>query len=122
MSCEVVAHELDCRDVDRGAAVVVPAAERAQRTGDRGSVLHEREVADRLVDVGEQGRDEAGRRRRLLDGVGDERQRPAAERATDERRCQVEDPVAEAVLGRRGAVVRLVGVEDVQLAGQADAT
>ena len=78
------------------------------------------ELADRLVDVGEQGSDRPSRRRRLLDGIGDERQRATGEGVADELGRDVEDPVAEAVVGPRGAVVRLVGMQDVQLTGQAD--
>ena len=43
-----------------------------------------------------------------------------AEGAPDELGRDVEDPVTEAVLGSRAAVVRLVGMQDVQLTGQAD--
>ena len=65
--------------------------------------------------------DGVGRRRRLLDGIGDEWERGAVESVADELGRDVEDPVAEAVLGARSPVMHLVGVEDVQLTGQADA-
>ena len=78
------------------------------------------QLADRVVDVGEQGNDGSSRRLRLLDGIGDERQRATAEGAPDELGRDVEDPATGAVLGSRAAVVRLVGMQDVQLTGQAD--
>jgi hypothetical protein len=56
-----------------------------------------------------------------LHRVGDERQRAVAERVADELGRDVEDPVAEAGVGARRAVVDLVGMEHVQLPGQADA-
>src|SRR5262249_53923194 len=46
-------------------------------------------------------------------------QRAIVECIADEFGCDVEDSVAEALLGSRGAVVDLVGMEDVQLSGQA---
>ena len=79
------------------------------------------EVADRLVDVSKERGDEAGGRRRLLDRIGHKRQRGTVESIADEFRRDVQDAVAEAVVGSGGAVVRLVGMQDVQLTGQADA-
>jgi hypothetical protein len=118
---DVVARELDGPHVDRDGAAVGPAAECAERIGDHRGNCSPGEVADRLVDVGEQGRYEASRRRRLLDGIGDEGQCAPAERIADEFGCDVEDAVAEALLGSRSPVMRLVGMQDVQLTGQADA-
>jgi hypothetical protein len=118
--CQVVARELDGPDVDRRPAVIGVAAECAESIGDRGGDLNLGEIADRLVDVRKKGGDETGARCRLRDGIGDEWQRATVESITDELGCHVEDPVAEAVVGSRGAVVNLVGMEDVQLTGQAD--
>jgi hypothetical protein len=117
---QVVARQLDGPEVDPDRAVAGPAAEPAERIGERGGDLSLSEVADRLVEVGEQGGDQAGGRRRLLDGLGDEWQRASVERPADELGRQVEDAVAEAVVGSGGAVVGLVGMQDVQLPGQAD--
>ena len=120
MRQEVIAYELDRCDVDRRGAVVASAAERVEDVGEYRCDLHACEVAHRLVDVGQQGSDAACRRNRLLHRVRDERQRAAAERFANQRRCDVEDPVAEAVGGSRRAVVRLVGMENMQLTRKAD--
>ena len=117
---EVVAGELDGPEVDRDRVVAGPAAERPEDVSERRRHLGPGEVADRLVDIGQQPGDQPGGRRRRLDRVGHERQRAAVERLADELGCEIQDPVAEAVVGSRGAVVGLVGVQDVQLAGQAD--
>ena len=44
----------------------------------------------------------------------------AAERRADELGLDVDDPVGEARIGARSAVVELVGMKDVHLAGKAD--
>lgn len=59
-------------------------------------------------------------RRGVEHGIGDEGQRSAAQRGLHQRRVQVEDPVAEALAGAGRAVVHLVGVQHVPLAGQAE--
>jgi hypothetical protein len=73
MGREVVARQLNRPGVDGDRALVGPAAERLEAVGDRGGDLGAGEVADGLVDVGEQGDDHAGGWRRPLDGIGDER-------------------------------------------------
>jgi hypothetical protein len=98
---QVVARELDSPEVDGDRSVGGPAAERAEGIGDRCGDLDPGEVADLLVDVSKQGGDEAGGRRRLVDGIGDERQRAPVERVADELWRDVEDPVAEAAGGSR---------------------
>ncbi len=77
---EIVAYEVDRPDVDRGSAPLGAAAERQKAIGDD---VGAGELADRLVDVGELGSDESSRLRQLLDGIGDEWQRPTGERVTD---------------------------------------
>ena len=114
VSGEVLPHELDGAQRDR-LGLRGRAGQRLQRVGDRRGDLDRRELADRLVDVGEQARDLGGRGRRIPHRIGDEGQRRAVERAADQLGLHVDDPVAEA-LGRGGpAVVELVGVEDVNL-------
>jgi hypothetical protein len=118
---EIVARELDGPAVDRDRSVVGPAAERAERIGERGGDLNPDEVVDRLVDVSSEKRnEESGRVRRLLDGIGDERQRAAVECIVDELGRDVEDAVAEAVVGSRRPVVCLVGMQDLQLSRETD--
>jgi hypothetical protein len=43
----------------------------------------------------------------------------AVQHCLDEAGVDIEDPVGESILGTGGAVVQLVGMEDVALAGQA---
>ena len=54
-----------------------------------------------------------------MDRVGHEGQLAGAERGTDQRRLDVEDPVSEAVRRAGRAVVRLVGVQHMDLAAKA---
>jgi len=56
---------------------------------------------------------------RIYHGTPDEGQRIAAERLLDETGIDIDDPVAEARIGSRLAVMRLVRMQDVALAGQA---
>ena len=95
-------------------------ASRLQRVGDRRSDLRRGELADRLVDVGQQARDLGRRGRRIPNRIGDEGQRGAVERAADQLGLHVDDPVPEALSRVGTAVVELVGVEDVNLAGKRD--
>jgi hypothetical protein len=48
----MVAHELDCPEVDGGSAAVGAAAERQQAVGDRDGDLGAAELADWVIDVG----------------------------------------------------------------------
>ena len=116
---EVVADAADGREVDRPLGLRA-TAQSDQRGGDRGGRLGPAEIADRVVDPAEEPLQLARRRAPLLNGVGDEREGSVAERLAQELRLGVEDAVGEAGIGRRPAVVRLVRVQEVQLAGQAD--
>src|SRR5215472_15543551 len=102
--------------------MVIPgsATERAERIGDRDGDLGAAQIADRLIDVSNKPDHALAGGSEVLDGIGDEWQRAAAEGVADEFWCQVEDAVPEAGAGCGGAVVRLVGMQDVQLPGQAD--
>jgi hypothetical protein len=55
-----------------------------------------------------------------LDGIGHEWQRAIFECIADEFGCDVEDPVAESVLGSRGAVMGFVRVQEMELSRQAN--
>src|SRR2546423_11734160 len=52
VSGEIVAHEPDCPEVDRGSAAAAAAAERQQAVGDRDGDLGAAELADWVIDVG----------------------------------------------------------------------
>ena len=88
-----------------------------EEVGDRRGDSGRAELVDRLVDVGKQRR-KLGRR--SLHGIGDEGERASAERGGDQLGRDVEDPVSESGVRPGRAVVRLVGMEDVELARQAD--
>jgi hypothetical protein len=119
MGGEVVAHARDCREVDRPLRLSA-ASESDQRGGDGGGRLVRGEVADRAVHLAEEPLELARRRSAVLHRIGDERERAVAERPAQELGLHVHDPIGEPGVGRRPAVVRLVGVQEVQLAGQAD--
>lgn len=119
MRVEVVARPLGGPPVEPPDAGTI-AREQAKAVGDRRDHLDPRQLADRRVDVGEQGNERRRHRSRSVDRVGDERQGAAPERLGDEVGGDVPDPVAEAVVGRRRPVVQLVGVEDVQLTRETD--
>jgi hypothetical protein len=117
---EVVAGEFYGSDVDGDRGRSVSAAERVEDVREAGGDLNLGEVADRIVDVSKEGGDDPRRRRQRRHGVGDEWQRVVVECIADEFGRDVEDAVAEAILGRGAPVVNLVGVEDVQLTRKAD--
>jgi hypothetical protein len=73
-----------------------------------------------LIDVAQQRRDAGGDQRAILDRIADERQFAICERRPDEVGGHVHDPLTEAPVARRGAVVQLVGVQHVHLARPAD--
>jgi len=54
-----------------------------------------------------------------VDRIGHERQSATTQCIANQLGCDVEDPIAEPVAGSSGSVVRLVGMEDVQLARKA---
>jgi len=118
---EVVARELDCPDVDRDRAVAGAAAEGPQNIGDGGGDFDSREVADRVVEFSEKESHTSGRLGRRLDRIGDERQCGTVECVADELGCEVERPVAEALVSSRCSVMGLVRVEDHELPRQGDA-
>ena len=91
-----------------------------EQVGDACDDLGSRHLVDRLVEVGQDGPERVQGSAVADDRVGDEGQGMAAEGLLDERRIDVEDPVAKAGLGAGGAVVGLVRVKHVALAGQAD--
>jgi hypothetical protein len=118
---EVVPREHDGPEVDRYAAVVGAAAKGPQNIGDGSGDFDSREVADRIVEFSEKKSHTSDRLGRLLDRIGDERQRATVECIADQFWCKVERPVAEAVVSSRGPVMGLVRVQDHELPRQGDA-
>jgi len=54
-----------------------------------------------------------------VDRIGHERQSATTQCIANQLGCDVEDPIAEPVAGSSGSVVRLVGMQNVQLARKA---
>jgi len=118
---EVLARPFDRPQVERRSAAINVAAEPEQSVGDRDGDFGGAKFADRLVDVSEQTIDRAGDGRHVLDGICDERERATTEGAAHQLGRDVQDPVTEAVAGAGYAIVGFVWVQNVKLAGQADA-
>ena len=113
-----LANARQCSDVE-GTAGPLPARSGREHVGDRDGDLGPAHFVDLLIDV-QQRRDQFSRQMRCIDHrLGNERQRLAAERLLHERRVDIGDPVAETLVGAGAAVMRLVGMKDVTLAGQA---
>src|SRR5580704_5198641 len=81
--------------------------------------LAAREIVDLAIHVESLG-DEVLRQARHIDhGRAHERQLPSPERVLDEARIDIDDAVAETVLGPGRTVMQFVGMQDMALAGQA---
>ena len=82
--------------------------------------LNPRDILDRLFQSPQCARKRALKNASFNDRVGNEGKRLAAERLSDERRVEIDDPVAES-FDRAGApVMYLVGMQDVALTREAD--
>ena len=120
MRGEIVASEPDRSEIDRRGATFCPAAKGTKRIGHYDRNLRVCEVTHRLVEIAQQCDD---RKRRLADRlyrIGDERQLAAVEHVADELRREIEDAIAQTRIRGSRAVVQLVRVQHVQLAGQGD--
>ena len=78
-----------------------------------------RDIVDAVIDIPHRRAEIRRQRRPIEHRIGDERQRLAAQRLLDQRRVDIGDPVAETLIGASAAVMHLVGMQDVTLAGQA---
>ena len=78
VSGQVLACQFHGPDVDHSADMAGPAGEHAERVGSRDCDLDAMQVADRLIDVGQEVGHAPGGWAEGLDRVGDKRQRPGA--------------------------------------------
>jgi hypothetical protein len=118
MRGQVFPHRRDRLQVDRRGGLCVSSRGR-ERIGDGRSCLRPPELVGRLVDVCEEGGQGGCRRSRILHGLVDEGQPPASERRLHDPRLDVEDAVPEPLRRAREPVVNLVGMQKMQLPGEA---
>jgi threonine/homoserine/homoserine lactone efflux protein len=91
----------------------------AKQIHDSGHKLHPCGLVQIVVEVPD-FRDTAFRYAACVDDrMRDKRQRPAAERFLDQAGVDIDDPVDESLSCSRAAIMRLVRMQDVELAGQA---